>query len=180
MTAPLVALDPGVAHLGYAVLTYDEQVLVSGTWIPRTQLSGLDRHLWLLGKLQDLLREWQPGNLAYEQFTWQHWESEGNPTRGRAAMERLMGGIEALALWPPHPVLMPLLPQTWGAQLVGHKSHTKYDIAQAVNIRLHTNFKGDRYDNHQADAIGIALVALDIIQYQSYVHHHTVGSKYGI
>ena len=169
--AVLCAVDPGVMHCGYAVLRADETLVASGTWIPKSTLSGLDRHLWLLSRLQDLLATHQPGVLAFEDYIWRLTEGEGHPLRGRSHMERLIGGLETLALYPPFPVLMPLLPQVWGKQLCGDKRHTKSDIAQAVNIRLHTTFKGDHYDNHESDATGIALVALDILRYQSYVNH---------
>ena len=76
-------------------------------------------------------------------------------------MERLIGGIQTLALFPPFPTLVPLLPAKWGKQLFGHAQHTKIQIAWTVNQRLGTHFKGDFLDNHSCDAVGIALVAWD-------------------
>ena len=87
---------------------------------------------------------------------------------GRAALERLIGGIQTLTLWPPHPVLMPLLPSQWGQQLVGSKAHTKADVARIVNLRLRTAYRGDFHDNHTADAVGIALVAQDTLRQTTY------------
>lgn len=164
----LCGVDPGITHMGYAVLTDHARLAVSGTWIPRRTLSVLDRHLWLLSKLQDLLTTWQPEVLGYEEFLWRVGDNGEHFVRGRPALERLIGGIQALALWPPHPVLMPLLPQQWGRQLFGQAQHTKAQIAWAVNQRLGTTFKGDVYDNHQVDGIGIALVTMDILRQQTY------------
>ena len=169
----IIAIDPGITHCGYAVLTGVEQLAVSGTWIPRRTLSVLDRHLWLLAKLQDLLTEWQPSVLAFEEFVWMVGDNGEYFVRGRPALERLIGGIEALCLWPPHPVLMPLLPQTWGKQLLGQAQHTKAQIAWAVNQRLQTTFKGDALDNHRADAVGIALVAQDTLRQRQYLLTHS-------
>ena len=170
--AVICAVDPGVMHCGYAVLDGVEQLATSGTWIPRRTLSVLERHLWLLSQLQDLLTAWQPGILAYEEFVWQVGDNGEYFVRGRPALERLIGGIQTLTLWPPHPVLMPLLPQSWGRQLLGQAQHTKTQIAWAVNQRLQTSFKGDFFDNHQVDAIGIGLVALDNIKGQDYLQRY--------
>lgn len=174
-TTVLLAIDPGVTHLGYAVLSGPpETVLISGTIIPRTKLSVLDRHLYLINKLQDLLTEWQPSVLAYEDFIWMSADNE-QYVRGRPAMERLVGGVQALALWPPYPVLMPLLPSVWGRQLFGSASHTKEQIAETVNRRLGTTkYTGDRFGNHEADAVGIGIVALDTLRHQDYLHTHAL------
>ena len=176
-TAPplgtIVAIDPGITHCGYAVLTGVEQLAASGTWIPRRTLSVLDRHLWLLTKLQDLLTEWQPSVLVFEEFVWMVGDNGEYFVRGRPALERLIGGIEALALWPPHPVLMPLLPSQWGQQLVGSKAHTKADVARIVNLRLRTAYRGNFHDNHEADAVGIALVAQDTLRQRQYLTAHS-------
>lgn len=157
----VLALDPGPAHTGWAILSVPEILEASGTWIPRRTLSTLDRHLWLVTKLQDLIGEWQPGLLAYEEFVWRTGQDGQAFVRGRPAMERLVGAIQALMLHPPYPVLMPLKPGQWGKQLTGSTSHDKGMIARAVNLRLGTSFTGDTYDNHQADSVGLGLVALD-------------------
>jgi len=163
---PLFAIDPGTRKLGWAVLSWREALLASGTLIPRSHLRGQDRLLWFLSRLQDLIQQWRPGVLAYEEFTWR---SGANNTEhyvvGRPDMERLLGGIQGLALQPPFPVLMGLLPQAWGQRLVGHPAHEKSQIAWAVNARLGTAFRGDALDNHVADAVGIGLVALDRLRY---------------
>ena len=169
----IVAIDPGITHCGYAVLSGVEQLATSGTWIPRRTLSVLDRHLWLLAKLQDLLTEWQPSVLAFEEFLWRTGDNGELFVRGRPALERLIGGIQALTLWPPHPVLMPLLPQSWGRQLLGQAQHTKAQIAWAVNQRLGTTFNGDYYSNHTSDAVGIALVAQDTLRQKQYLMAHS-------
>lgn len=161
MKMKMLGVDPGTFYCGYAVLANGAYHL-SGTLVPRKTLTSIDRHLWLLSQLQDLLRLHQPAVLAYEEFMWR--TSDDEQTRyvsGRPAMERLIGGIQTLALYPPYPVLTPLLPSKWGKQLFGHASHTKQQIAFAVNARLGTRFKGDSRDNHEADAVGIALVAHD-------------------
>ncbi len=175
-TSTILGIDPGTVHLGWAILLSGKYE-TSGTLISRRTLTTLDRHLWLVSKLQDLIKQWHPSILAYEEFSWR--TSDDGQERyvlGRPAMERLIGAIQALALFPPFPVLFPLLPAKWGKQLFGHERHTKYDIACAVNMRLQTTFKGDFRDNHSADATGIALIAYDIMQYQFYVNHHKVTS----
>ena len=169
--AVLCAVDPGVMHCGYAVLRADETLVASGTWIPKSTLSSLDRHLWLLSRLQDLLALYQPGVLAFEDYVWRLTEGEGHPLRGRSHMERLIGGLETLALYPPFPVLMPLLPQVWGKQLYGDKSHSKQQIAWTVNQRMGTSYDGGVYSNHESDAVGIGLVALDTLKRWSHQRH---------
>ena len=169
----IVAIDPGISYCGYAVLTGVEQLTASGTWIPRRTLSVLDRHLWLLAKLQDLLTEWQPSVLVYEEFIWRVGDNGELFVRGRSALERLIGGIQTLTLWPPHPVLMPLLPSQWGQQLVGSKAHTKADVARIINLRLRTAYRGDFHDNHTADAVGIVLVAQDTLRQRQYLATHS-------
>ena len=169
LPAVLCAIDPGVMHCGYAVLRADETLVASGTWIPKSTLSGLDRHLWLLSRLQDLVALHQPGVLAFEDYIWRLTEGEGHPLRGRSHMERLIGGVQMLALYPPYPVVMPLLPQVWGKQLVGSARHTKADVARIVNLRLGTTYDGGVYSNHESDAIGVGLVALDTLKLWS--HH---------
>ena len=173
-TTPLtvLAIDPGITHCGYAVLRAPETLELSGTWIPKAKLRGLERHLWLLSKVQDLIAEWQPGVLAYEDFTWR---SDDRYLQGRAAFERIIGGIQALALMPPFPVLMELLPSRWGQQLVGSRSHTKPDVARVVNLRLGTSFKGNIYDNHACDAVGLGLVAMDNTRLMQAALRHTGG-----
>ena len=151
---------------------------LSGTWIPAKRLSTLDRHLWLLSKLQDLLAEWLPATLAYEEFTWMIGDEGEHFLRGRPAQERLIGGLQALTLFPPFPVLMPLLPQVWGQQLVGSRTHTKVDVARVVNLRLGTVFKGDVFDNHQVDSVGLGLVAIDTLRAAGYVATHTVAAPH--
>ena len=164
-TVVILGLDPGTRATGWAVLTStagdSPTLLAHGTLIPRSALIGLDRQLWLLSRLQDVVAEHQPQVLAYEGFTWR---TDDQHVRGRPGMERLIGGIQALALMPPYPVLVELMPARWGAQLVGQRQHTKAQVAFAVNFRLATSFKGDTYDNHKVDAIGIALVALDTLK----------------
>ena len=157
----LLGIDPGVIHCGWSILAQGVYV-TSGTLIPKKHLTGVDRQLWFLSRVQDVLKEYQPAILAYEEFMWR--TSDDGQERyvsGRPAMERFIGGIQALALFPPFPVLSPLLPAKWGQQLFGHVQHTKQQIAWAVNQRLGTSFKGDALDNHAADATGIALVAWD-------------------
>ena len=168
MDKVILGIDPGTVHLGWSVLR-DGKYETSGTLIPRRTLTTLDRHLWLVSKLQDLIKQWQPTMLAYEEFMWR--TSDDGQERyvmGRPAMERLIGGIQTLTLFPPYPVLTPFLPTKWGQQLFGHKSHTKQQIAWVVNQRLGTNFKGDPRDNHTADACGIALVAYDLLSFASH------------
>ena len=159
---PIVfGVDPGIKHCGWAVLHPGERRAAHGTLRPKGHLRGVDRHLWLLSRLQDLISEWQPGVLAFEEFVWREGEHGEKYVVGRPAMERLIGGIQTLTLYPPYPVLMGLLPSRWGQQLVGQRSHTKEQVAFAVNCRLGTAFRGDRWDNHAADAVGLALVAAD-------------------
>jgi len=168
----LIGLDPGTRQTGWAVL-HGEQLQAHGTLIPKRTLHGIDRQLWLLSKLQDIVREWQPALLAYEEFTWRSYDDEAERyVNGRPDMERLIGGIQSLALAPPFPVVMGLLPSRWGQQLTGQRSHTKQQVAFCVNARLHTEFKGDYYDNHACDAVGLALVAGDMLRQQ-----HTVGTE---
>lgn len=173
--AHLCGVDPGISYMGYAVLTGSEQLAASGTWIPRRALSVVERHLWLLSQLQDLLTLWQPGVLAYEGFQWMLGDEGENFVRGRPALERLIGGIQTLTLFPPYPVLMELLPSVWGQQLLGEQKHTKAQIAWAVNQRLGTAFKGDALDNHRADAVGIALVAQDTLRQRHFCATHSLG-----
>ena len=172
----LLGVDPGTQQTGWAVLTATSggtpTLLAHGTMIPRSRLIGMDRQLWLLSRLQDIIAEHPPQILAYEGFTWR---ADELYVRGRPGMERLIGGIQALALMPPYPVLVELLPARWGAQLVGQRQHTKAQIAFAVNCRLGTTFKGDTYDNHKADAIGIALVVLDTLKAQHYQNRYGKG-----
>ena len=184
MSSVLVAIDPGPSHTGYAVLspfsgTAQEHTLHrSGTWIPAKRLSTLDRHLWLLSKLQDFLAEWLPATLAYEEFTWQVGDEGEHFLRGRPAMERFIGGLQALTLFPPFPVLMPLLPQVWGKQFVGSASHTKADVARVVNLRLGTSYDGGVYSNHESDAVAIGLVALDTLRMHSQIQASRFSQVY--
>lgn len=157
----VLGVDPGVKHCGWAVLQPGERLAAHGTLIPKSHLRGVERQLWLLSKLQNLIQAWQPGVLCYEEFVWR---SDQEYVQGRPAMERLIGGIQGLALYPPYPVVMGLLPSRWGQQLVGQRSHTKEQVAFAVNCRLRTTFKGDRFDNHAADSVGLALVAADTVR----------------
>ena len=129
-----------------------------GTITPKS-IHGIERQLYILSRLQDLIEKYHPDVLAYEEFTWR-----GSRVRGRSDMERLIGGIQGLTLQPPFPTVTGLLPQKWGAQLVGYKSHTKEQVAFCVNARLRTHFRGDLDDNHACDAVGIALVAYDILR----------------
>lgn len=153
----LCALDPGTRATGYAVLREDEEVADAGTWRPALSLkTPLQRRRWLLEQLRTLIHKWGPSFLVYEEYVWQE-----TATTGRSGMDRFMGGLEVFPLLPPYPVLVPLLPQVWGQQLYGHAQHSKAQIAQAVNLRLGTHYKGDSADNHTVDALGIALVALD-------------------
>ena len=161
MRTHIVAIDPGTAYCGYAVLTPPATVVVSGTWIPRRSLSQLDCHLWLLSKCQDLLRTWHADLLVYEEFLWPREQSTVANTQRYIALERFLGGLQALALCPPHPVLMPLRPGQWHTSLgILGSRRTKEAVAQAVNIRLGTALTGDFYSNHVADALGIALAAV--------------------
>ena len=172
-TTVILGLDPGTGKTGWAVLTVrgggSPTLLAHGTLIPRSALIGLDRQLWILSHMQDLITAHPPQMLAYEGFTWR---ADDNYVVGRSGLERLIGGIQALALMPPYPVLVELLPSRWGLQLVGQRQHTKEQIAFAVNCRLGTSFKGDQYDNHATDAAGLALVALDNRQAQTYLNRY--------
>lgn len=169
----ILGLDPGTRATGWAVLTAtaggSPRLLAHGTIIPRSALVGLDRQLWILSHLQDLITEHQPQVLAYEGFTWR---ADDNYVVGRSGLERLIGGIQALTLMPPYPVVVELLPSRWGMQLVGQRQHTKMQVAFAVNCRLGTSFKGDQYDNHSTDAAGLALVALDNRQAQTFCNRY--------
>ena len=171
----ILGIDPGVSRTGWAVLTSTEHLQAHGTFIPQPWLRGIDRQLWVLSKLQDLIAEWQPDVLAYEEFSWCSSDDAAERyVRGRPDIERLIGGIQGLALQPPYPVLVGLLPQRWGYQLVGQRSYTKADIALAVNARLGTTFNGDFFSNHASDAAGIALVALDMLKAQQYQLHYGI------
>ena len=169
MSPTILGLDPGTRSTGWAVLK--ASVLREyGTLIPKNTLRGVDRHLWLLSQIQDLLATYQPGVLAYEEFVWiSHDNTHDRYISGRPDMERLIGGIQLLSLYTPYPVLMGLLPAKWGQQLLGQRTHTKAQIAYAVNCRLKTTFKGDIYDNHACDAVGIALVAADTVFMERHV-----------
>ena len=163
-----LSVDPGAKFMGYAVLRTTYELLAHGTIIPRSRLVGLDRQLYLISRLQDLIAEWQPATVAYEEYTWRSADDgEGRYVLGRPAMERLIGGIQVLALWPPYPVVMGLLPGVWGKQLVGNTAHTKVDVACAVNLRLGTDYDGGHYTNHESDAVGIGIVALDNLAMQT-------------
>lgn len=165
----ILGIDPGVANLGWAVISRKAYVK-SGTLIPKKYLVGIERQLWILSKLQDIINEYQPDVIAYEEFMWRTSDDKQERyVNGRPAMERIIGGIQALALFPPYPTLIPLLPQKWGKQLFGQVSHTKQQIAWVVNQRLGTSFKGDRIDNHAADATGIALVACDLMVHNTFM-----------
>lgn len=150
------------------MLSEEEKLLTSGTLIPKSALTGLPRNLWLLAQIQALITEWQPGMLVYEGFIWWVGDEGEHFVKGRPAMERLIGGIQCLSLMPPYPVLVEMLPSQWGSQLCGSKSHTKQQIAFAVNCRLDTTYQGSHFDNHEVDSIGIALVALDNMKAQRY------------
>ncbi len=170
----ICGLDPGTRYLGWAIVQSarsDEPRLIDhGTWIPKGTLRGIERQLWLLSKLKDLLDTWRPDFLAYEEFTWRSRDDEGDRyVTGRPGIERLIGGIQAMTLFPPFPVLMGLLPSKWGQQLVGQRSHTKAQVAFCVNARVGTLFKGDHYDNHVCDAVGIALVARDLLTLEAVI-----------
>ena len=167
-----LGIDPGSRHLGWSVLTSTETLLAAGTMSAKPALAGLERHLWLMSGLQDLIIQYQPDMLAYEEFVWMAKDDE-HYVVGRAGLERIIGGLQTLSLSPPYPVLMPLLPSVWGQQLMRQPSHTKAQIATIVNLRLGTTFKGDHYDNHQCDAVGIALVALDNLRHAGILQQRT-------
>ena len=166
MQQTILGIDPGTRHTGWAILQWNEQLVAYGTFIPKNTLRGLERQLWLLSKIQDILQQYQPHILVYEDFVWiSHDDKAERYVTGRPEMERLIGGIQGLALQPPFPVIMNLLPSKWGQQLVGQRKHTKEQVAFAVNCRINTTFKGDIYDNHACDAVGLALVAADTLGY---------------
>lgn len=167
----ILGIDPGVKNCGWAVLAPQEQLVASGTMIPKSTLRGIERQLFILSRIQDIITQWQPHVLALEDFIWLTSEKE-RYVIGRDAMCKLVGGIEALALMPPFPVLYEMLPQKWGAQLVGSRTHSKADVARIVNLRLGTAYDGGFFSNHESDSIGIALVALDNIRAQNYIHHY--------
>jgi len=137
-------------------------------------LRGLDRHLCLLIQLRELIHGYQPTLIAYEEYTWRSNAREERYLHGRSDMERLIGGIQGFAIQPPYPVLLGLLPQKWGEQLVGQRSHTKQQVAWAVNARLGTVFQGNHGDNHTVDSVGVALVAMDMMQQLDYYTQHEV------
>lgn len=167
----VLGIDPGVKASGWAVLTPREQLAASGTIRPKGHLRGIERHLFLLSRIQDLIAQWHPQVLALEDFVWLTSEKDERYVLGRDAMCKLLGGLEALTLMSPFPVLYEMLPQKWGAQLVGNRKHSKADVARVVNLRLGTAYDGGFYSNHESDSIGIALVALDNIRAQSYRHY---------
>jgi len=136
------------------------------TWIPRGQLSLLDRHLWFLTKVQDLLAQHHAAVLAYEDFmAVPHPEDALRDDVDQwRLMHRLIGGLQALALSPPHPVLMPLAPGRWEALVTACAHPSRSRVAVAINQRLGTRFVYDRYSNHAIDAVGVALGALTLMQ----------------
>lgn len=155
----ILGIDPGTQHTGYAVLQQPPGKLeLSGTLVPRNSLRGLERQLWLLSRIGGLLLEFQVDILAYEEFVWR---TNGRYVTGRSELERLIGGIQGLALCNPYPVIVALPPSIWGQQLLGSKEHSKEQIAYAVNTRLGSAFLGNSKDNHACDAAGLALVAGD-------------------
>lgn len=167
----ILGIDPGLLACGYAILE-EVTVVGHGTIRPKRTLLSIERHLSILGHLGDLIAEWQPAVLAVEDFVWIP-QQGGNPVVGRDAMCKLVGGVFALSLAPPYPILCELLPQSWGAQLLGGKrSHGKEEIAWAVNARLGTRFKGSYHDNHECDAVGLALVVADNIRAQRNDLHY--------
>ena len=169
----ILGVDPGLIACGYAILD-DEHVLLHGTIRAKRTLRSTERHLFILSRIQDLIIACKPDVLAVEEFVWIGPQAGGNPVVGRDAMCKLVGGIFAFSLMPPYPTLHELLPQSWGAQLLGgRRSHDKADIAYALNLRLGTNFDGGYHSNHESDAVGIALVALDNINAQQYVTRYS-------
>lgn len=154
----ILGIDPGTRHTGYAVLELPQKLELSGTLTPDKKLRGLERQLWLLSRLGGLLIEFAVDMLVYEEFTWR---TQERAVVGRSELERLIGGIQGLALCEPYPVIMSLEPSTWGHQLSGSLQHSKEQIAMAVNLRLGSSFKGNSADNHACDAVGLALVAAD-------------------
>ena len=86
----ILGLDPGTRQTGWAVLTAtaggSPRLLAHGTIISRSALVGLDRQLWILSHLQDLITEHQPQVLAYEGFTWR---ADDNYVVGRSGLELL-------------------------------------------------------------------------------------------
>jgi hypothetical protein len=126
----------------------------------------LDRQLWFLTKLMDLLTQYHVAVLAFEEFS--ALPPSGNAEHGDVAqwplMHRLIGGIQALALAPPYPVLMPLAPGRWEARLTARAHPSRHLVALTINQRLGTRFAYDHYSNHAVDAAGLALTALDIMQ----------------
>lgn len=174
MTTPLciLALDPGTKHTGYAVMRHPEALVTYGTFTPKTSLRGVPRQAWIISKIQDLITEYRPHVLALEEFVWREGEREERYVTGRDGMCKLVGALETLSLFPPYPMLYEMLPQRWGAQLVGSRQHTKLEVAHAVNLRLGTAFDGSYYTNHASDAVGIALIASDMLRQQAYIAKH--------
>ena len=170
----LLSIDPGAHATGYAVLTSAGLVLTAGVWIPRRALTASERLLLVWSRLQDLVATHQPGILVYEEFaqTPQELAQAGDAAlQDWPVLHRLIGGMQALALMPPYPVLWPLLPFVWPVTFLGKVGHAKQEVAHVVNARCGTQFKGDMYDNHATDAAALGLVALE--QWQATRAEHT-------
>src|ERR1051325_10154338 len=164
----LLALDPGTRHTGYTILDGAYALQDCGTWRPESRLRGMSRDLWLKGRLLALIAQWQPSHIIFEDFVWQEDKGKDHKfVQGRADMERLIGGIQMLALLPPQPKVSAALPQVWGREFCGYTHHTKHDIAVVVNHRLGTSFRGDQDDNHAADCAALACWHLDHLHYQA-------------
>ena len=174
MTTTIVSFDVGSKYTGYAVLVAPARLCAAGTWIPRRSLSYHEQLLWLVSRAQDLLAAWPPDALAFEDAPVSATLAPHVPPREVTLMQRFVGALYALALLPPYPVVWPLAPTLWGTRLCGGP-HTKTDVAEAVNTRLQTAYKGDVYDNHTCDSIAIALVALDLID--KYKHSHKCAAR---
>jgi Holliday junction resolvasome RuvABC endonuclease subunit len=173
----LVSFDPGAAATGYAVLEAPATLLTAGTWIPRASLTWHERYLWVMSRVQDVLEEYQPAWLAVEEFvtTWKKLPLRGDAQTEtpqprsmrerfpmhRVFLERLLGGMHAQCLVPPYPVLVPVVPDAVPLALLGQASHVKGEIARAVNARLGTQYRGDHFDEHIADAVAVGLVVLE-------------------
>ena len=157
----ILGIDPGVQQTGYALIQKNT-LLKSGTLQPREMLTSLERHLWLLTKMQKLIAFWEPDILAYEEAPW----------TDRAPMQRLIGGIQALALMDPFPVLVGLFPSVWMGELSGGATYNKRQIALVIEQRLGIQYgrrvqpQDEAQDHHESNAVGIALVAQD---------HHRMG-----
>lgn len=162
---PLITLgiDPGSTHTGYALLAASptgETLVASGTWRRPSREACLVRHEANCQALAALMADYRPALVAYEEFTYRGGAKRVDPGQTQW-IDRLIGVILMCTAWPWHPAVVGLDAREWGHALTGSRQHDKAAVAWAVNCRLGTTFAGDARDNHQSDACGLALVAVD-------------------